>query len=127
MRKSFASWKSRSVSSGKRRSSSQRAARSLSRGSSASAFSQIPVKNLLPLPYQHAGPLPDVLVELLEIADAVRHAADVGMDAERHHARRFLSLRIQPVEVVDAATQPFLRRMVLQHHHRYVVHLDGVG
>src|SRR5258708_26442191 len=117
MRKSSASWKSRSDSSGRRRRSSQGGARWRSLGSSASARAQssaylllVPVKDLLSRPQQHAGPLPDVFVQALEIGDAMRHAGDVGMHADRHHARALLALEVEPVEVIDAAAQPFLGR-----------------
>src|SRR5205807_303082 len=92
MRKSSASGKSRMVSSGMRRSSSERAARSRSFGSSASARPHssacllfIPVKDLLSGPEKNSGTLADVFVELVEVADAVGHAGDVGMHADRHH------------------------------------------
>src|SRR5687767_827191 len=117
MRSSPASWKSRSVSSGRRRSSSASAARSFSRGRSACALPHssscalVPVKDLLSGPRFHAGALPDVLVQLFQVADAVRRAADVGMDADRHHARGLLAVQVQAIEVVDAAAQPFLRGM----------------
>ncbi len=39
---------------------------------------------------------------------------------------RLLAFRVEPVELVDAAPQPFLGRMVLQRHHRDVVHLHRV-
>src|SRR5438477_9905927 len=120
MRKSSASWKSRIVSSGMRRSSSERAARSRSFGSSASARPHssacllfIPVKDLLSGPEKNSGTLADVFVELVEVADAVGHAGDVGMHADRHHARALLALFIQPVELVDATPQPFFRGVVL--------------
>src|SRR5438105_10187679 len=106
-----------------RRSSSQRAARSRSFGSRACALSQssacllVPVKDLLSGPQAHARPLAYVLVQPLEIGDAMRHASDVGMHADRHHARGLLALEIEAIEMVDAAAQPFLRRMVLQNHH----------
>src|SRR5687768_14025589 len=98
MRNSLAPWKSRSVSSGSRRSSSHFAARSFRTGSSASAFSQVPVKDLFSGPQRHARPLADVLVKPLEIGYAVRHAADIRMHADRHHARRLLAVGIKPVE-----------------------------
>src|SRR5204862_6361251 len=97
-----------------RRSSSQRGARSFSTGSSASARPQssayvggllVPVKDLLSGAEPHAGALADVLVQLLEVADAVRRAGDVRMDADRHHAVLLLAFFIQPVERMDAAPQ----------------------
>src|SRR2546423_15249813 len=103
-----------------RRSSSLRAARSFSLGRSASARPHnsswlggifVPVENLLTGPHLHTRTLENVFVELLEIADAVRHSADVGVHADRHDALGLLPLRIQPVVVADAAGQPFLRRM----------------
>src|SRR5437016_3855841 len=136
MRNSSASWKSRRVSSGMRRSSSQRGARSRSTGSSSSALPHssayasgafVPVKDLFSGPHQHARARADVLVEPLQVADAMRHSGDVRVHADRHYPRAFLAFGVQPVEAVDAAPQPFLRGMVLQHHHRDVVHLDGVG
>src|SRR5690349_19703776 len=113
MRNSSAAWKSFSVSSGMRRSSSQRGARSLRTGRRLAACSHssaclVPVKDLFSGPHGHPGPLQDVFVEPLEIADAVRHAGDVRVDADRHHARGLLALGVQAVEVVDAAPQPFL-------------------
>src|SRR6185295_11297442 len=129
MRNSLASWKSRSVSSGMRRSSSHFGARSRSTGSSASAFSQmslyleVPVKDLFPFPDDDIRALQDVFVEPLEIRDAVRRAGDVRVHADRHHPRGLLALHVQPIELVDAAAQPLLRRMMLQRHHRDVVHL----
>src|SRR5262245_17499686 len=119
MRNSLASWKSRNVSSGRRRSSSHFAARSLSFGSSASAFCQrsVPVKDLLSSAHPYVGPLRDVAVQLVEVADAVRHAGDVRMHADRHHPVLLLTFFIQPVKRIDAAPQPLLRRVVLQRHH----------
>src|SRR5690242_17056352 len=100
MRNSCASWKSRRVSSGNRRSSSALAARSRSAGSSAMARPHsslwvggilVPVKDLFPGPEHHAGPLADVLIELFQVADAVRHAGNVRMHADRHDARALLA------------------------------------
>src|SRR4051812_41733628 len=135
MRKSSESWKSRSVSSGMRRSSSLRAARSFSLGRSDSARPHnsswlggifVPVEDLLTGPHLHPRALENVFVELLEITDAVRHAGDVGMHADGHDAHALLALGVQAVEVIDAAAQPFFRRMVLQRHHRDVVHLHRI-
>src|SRR5258706_9153604 len=41
---------------------------------------QIPVEDLLAVPVQHAFELGDALVHLLQVLDAERLAADVGMD-----------------------------------------------
>src|SRR3954452_8664057 len=119
MRKSSASWKSRSVSSGRRRNSSHRAARCFSFGSSASALSQrafsfVPVKNLLPGPEPGSRTLSDVFIKALEIGDAMRRAGDVGMHADRRPARALRASLVEAVEGVDAAAQPFFRGMVLQ-------------
>src|SRR6476646_7057961 len=99
MRKSSASWNSRSVSSGSRRSSSVLGARSFSLGSSASARPQssaclglVPVKDLFPGPEPRARMLADVLIQALEVGDTVRRAGDVRMHADRHHPRRLLAL-----------------------------------
>src|SRR3954462_15537014 len=136
MRRSCVSWKSRSVSSGRRRSSSQRGARSFSLGRSSVALPHssswlggmpVPVEDLLASPYLHAGTLQDVLEELLEVADPMRHPGDIGMYADRHDTHALLALGMQAVELVDAAAQPFLGGMVLQHHHRNVVQVHGVG
>src|SRR3954447_9976394 len=120
MRKSSASWKSRSVSSGSRRSSSHLLARSFSFGSSASARAQssaclgfVPVKDLFPGPQPRARPLADVLVQALEVRDTMRRAGDVWMHADRHHARSLLAFLVQAIERIDAAAQPLLGRMVL--------------
>src|SRR3954469_24014830 len=109
MRKSSASWKSRSVSSGRRRSSSVLRARSLSLGSSASALAQssaclgfVPVKDLLPGPQARTGPLADVFIEALEVGDAVRRAGDVRVHADRHHARALLAILVEAIEGIDA-------------------------
>src|SRR4051812_28024464 len=136
MRRSCVSWKSRSVSSGRRRSSSQRGARSFSLGRSSLALPHssswlggmpVPVEDLLAGPHLHARTLQDVLVELLEVADAVRHAGDVGMHADRHDAHALLALGMEAVELIDAAAQPFFGGMVLEHHHRDVVQVYRVG
>src|ERR1700741_446787 len=133
MRKSSASWKSAIVASGSRRSSSQRGARSRSLGSSASARAQssayrsVPVKDLGSGGEPHARPVDDVVEKPLNVGDAVRHAAYVRMHADRHYACACLAFLMQPVEVVDAAAQPFLRAVVCDEHHRDVVHLDRVG
>src|SRR5258706_6495889 len=117
------SWKSRSVSSGRRRSSSHFAARSRNAGSRDSAFSQSclffcePVKNLLSSPQMHARALPNVVEQLFDVADAMRHAADIGVQADRHHARARFALLIEAIEMIDAAAQPLLRGMLLQQHH----------
>src|SRR3954471_10847936 len=105
MRKSSASWKSRSVSSGSRRSSSHLLARSFSFGSSASALAQssaclgfVPVKDLLPGPQPGTRALADVFVKALEVRDAVRDAGDVRMHADRHHARALLAFHVEAIE-----------------------------
>src|SRR6185295_13047114 len=86
----------------------------------------VPVEDLLAGPHLHARTLQDVLVELLEVADAVRHAGDIRMHADRHHPHALLALGMEAVELFDAAPQPFLGGMVLKDHHRDVVQVDRV-
>ena len=71
------------------------------------SFSQVPVKNLFSGPQCHARPLADVFVKPLEIDNAMRRAGDVRMHADRHYTGGLLAVGIQPVEVIDAAAQPF--------------------
>src|SRR5207247_9396374 len=47
-----------------------------------------------------------VVVDLLEIADPVRHAVDVGMHGDRHHPRRLRALGVHAIELVAAALPP---------------------
>src|SRR5262245_14100779 len=68
----------------------------------------------------------DVVVHCLEVLDAMGDAGDVRVHGERHHARVHRALRVQPVELVLAAGEPLLRRVVLDHHHRDIVELERV-
>ena len=63
----------------------------------------VPVEDLLAVPVHDAVELVHVVVDLLEILDPERLAADVGMDRERQDLRAILALLIQPVEAVDGA------------------------
>src|SRR5665213_2606326 len=87
----------------------------------------IPVENLLAVPVQHALVLVHVVVNLLEIFDPVRLAADVRMDRQRAELRARLALGIKPVELVDGALEQIVALVMLDQHHRNVVELDGVG
>ena len=75
---------------------------------------------------QNAGLAEHVTIQPLEIADAVRDARDIGMDADRHHATRHRTFLVQAIEVIAAAAQQLLGRMMLHDHHRDVVYLDRV-
>ena len=48
------------------------------------------------------------------------------MHGERHHARVHRALRVEAVELILAAREPLLRRVVLDDHHRDVVELERV-
>src|SRR3569832_751322 len=65
----------------------------------------VPVQHLLAVPVQHAVESADVVVDLLEILDPVRLAADVGMDSDGAELRPRLALGVEPVELVDGALQ----------------------
>src|SRR5713226_6980466 len=54
-----------------------------------------PVENLLAGPVQNAGLAEHVTIQPLEIADAVRDARDIGMDADRHDATRHRTFLVQ--------------------------------
>ena len=41
----------------------------------------------------------------LQIFDPVRHAGQIGMDRNRHHARRFRAIDVKPVEMIAAAAE----------------------
>src|SRR5688500_987727 len=86
----------------------------------------VPLVDLLAGGHPHALLLPDVVVDGLEVLDPVRHAGVVGMDGQRHHARLMRALGIQAIEVIDAAAEPLVRRVMLDDHHRDVVQLDRV-
>src|SRR6185503_5417430 len=82
----------------------------------ASGLALVPVEDLLSGAHHDLLARKDVLVELLEVRDAVRRAGDVGMHADRHHARNPAAFAPQPVEGIGAAPQPLVRRMVLNLH-----------
>src|SRR5258706_29189 len=74
-----------------------------------------------------AGLAEHISIQLLEIADAMRHAGDVRMHGDCHHAARAFAIVVEPVELVLATQQQLLGRRVLDHHHRDVVDLERVG
>ena len=45
----------------------------------------------------------DVVVQHLEILDPVRHAREIGVYRDRHHARGRLAVEVEPVELVTAS------------------------
>src|SRR5258708_5734041 len=67
------------------------------------AGGKIPVEDLLAVPQHDAGGAGDALEHLLQVADAKRRAADVGMDGDRHHPGGVRTLLQQPLEAVDGA------------------------
>src|SRR5437762_954166 len=81
----------------------------------------MPVEDFGAVPVQGAGVAVDVIVDGFEVFDAVRLAADIGVDRDRHDLGAFFALLIQPVEGVDAAPGEVFRFMVLHEHHRDVV------
>src|SRR5580698_2057572 len=64
---------------------------------------KVPVEDLLACPEQYVLSLADVLDRLAEIFHAVRRAHDVGMDRERHHARRICGVSVNLFELIDRA------------------------
>ena len=49
------------------------------------------------------------------------------MDRERHDLGALLSLRVEPIELVDRALEQIIALVVLHDHHRDVVELDRIG
>src|SRR5258708_1826932 len=82
---------------------------------------EVPLQYLLAVPVQHAFRLGDGLVHLLEVLDAERLAADVGMDGDRHDLRALGAFLVQALEAVDALSRPVRGFVVLHDHHRNVV------
>src|SRR5215471_5634166 len=85
------------------------------------ACRNIPIENALAGPKRDVAVLADMSNGIAEIAQAVRHSHDVGMDNERHHARRAPGILVDLIELVDGALTIFDRCMVLDQHHRDVV------
>src|SRR6185503_13661024 len=79
---------------------------------------QVPVEDLSAVPVQHALEPTDMVVDRFEILDAMRLAADVGMDRKRHDLGPALSLGIEPVELIDRAPSEIVALVVLDDHHR---------
>ena len=78
-------------------------------------------------PGHHARVGEDVGESALHVADAMRHAGQIGMAGDGHDLRPLLRLRIEALEVVHGPVVEFLGVVVLQVHHDDVVHLEGVG
>src|SRR5450759_579797 len=81
----------------------------------------VPVENLLAVPVQHAVVLVHVVVDRLEIFDAVRLAADVGVDRQRAELGALFALGVEPVELIDGALEQVVALVMLDQHHRDVV------
>jgi hypothetical protein len=54
----------------------------------------------------------DGVVERLQISDPIRHARKIGMDRDRHDARRLRPVAIKPVELILSTPQDFVRRLL---------------
>lgn len=57
----------------------------------------------------------------------MRHAGQVGVDRDGHHARRLCAVEVKPVELVASAAVDLVRRLLLHGAHHHVVDLDRVG
>src|SRR5437762_5066561 len=73
----------------------------------------IPIENLLPGPEQHIGLAADRLDHFAEIPDPVRRPHDVGMEHQRHHARRFGRVGVDLLELIERAVAIFRRLVML--------------
>src|SRR5208283_945076 len=86
-----------------------------------------PVEDLLAGPMHDARFAQHVPIQSLKIADAVRDARDVGMYAYCHDSARAPAFLVQAIEVIAAATQHLLGRVLLHDHHHNVVYLHRIG
>jgi len=82
---------------------------------------------LLAGPEHHILVLGEFVEDPLEVFDAVRHAGDLGMDRDRYDTRRSRAFGVKAFELIHRPIIEFSSFVMLDHHHRYVVQLDGVG
>src|SRR5690242_19065347 len=82
-------------------------------GRSSLLLAQIPVEDLLAVPDDDAARPGDALDHRLEVFDAERRAADIGVDGDRHDARGLGAFLVEPLEIVDRAPLELDARMVL--------------
>src|SRR5215471_15190433 len=87
---------------------------------------EIPVDDLGAVPMQHALEAARVIVNRFEVFDAVRLAADIGVDRQRHDLGAALALGIETIELIDRALGEILALVVLDDHDTDVVDLDSV-
>src|SRR4029434_6170602 len=71
-----------------------------------SLLRSVPLVDLFPGGEPDARLLPHVVVDGLEVLDAVGRARDVRVDGERHHARVLRALGVQAVELIARALDP---------------------
>src|SRR5208282_6914118 len=64
---------------------------------------KIPPQNLLAGPVLDAIEPARVVIDCFEIFDAVRLAAEIGMNGERENFCAFLALGVEPIELIDRA------------------------
>src|SRR5262245_26055789 len=74
---------------------------------------EIPVEDLGAVPMQHALEAARMIVNRFEVFDAVRLAADIGMDRQRHDLGAVLSLGIETIELIDRALGEILALLVM--------------
>src|SRR5262245_738669 len=81
----------------------------------------VPVEDLLARPEDDAWSRLNVFERLAEVAESMSDTHDVGVNDQRHDARRFLRVGIELFELIDRAVPIFRRSVMLDQHHRDVV------
>src|SRR6516165_9200840 len=74
---------------------------------------EVPVEDFGAVPVQHTLETARIIVDRFEVFDAVRLAADIGMDRQRHDLGAALSLGVEAIELIDRALGEVLALAVL--------------
>ena len=56
----------------------------------------------------------------------MRHAAEIGVHADRHDAGRLRTLRVKPVELCAAAMRELLGGVILDGEHHHIVRFNRI-
>src|SRR5262249_21741056 len=67
-----------------------------------------------------------IIVDRFEVFDAVRLAADIGVDRQRHDLGAMLSLGVEAIELIDRALGEILALVMLNDHDTDVVDLHRI-
>src|SRR5262249_48563132 len=87
----------------------------------------VPVEYLGTGPRDDAILAEDIVVQHFQVFDPVWYAREIRVDRDRHHTRRLRAVEVQPIELVLAAAEEFLRWLLLNSGDDDVVDFDRVG